>query len=132
MAKIFFKIVIITVKVATMENPVPTLYGWVVILCQLLALFAIVIGVAKGFVIYCQNIFLSDRAAISFQSSRLAMGYSFSLGLSFLIGASILKSTIAPSWNDIGQLAAIIALRTTLNYLLLRAIDRSNSLQNIP
>ncbi|MEM7590776.1 MAG: DUF1622 domain-containing protein [Cyanobacteria bacterium P01_A01_bin.83] len=40
------------------------------------------------------------------------MGYSFSLGLSFLIGASILTSTIAPSWNDIGQLAAIIALRT--------------------
>ena len=69
----------------------------------------------------------SDRAAISFQSSRLAMGYSFSLGLSFLIGASILKSTIAPSWDDIGQLAAIIALRTILNYLLLRAIDRSYS-----
>ena len=113
-----------------MENPVPTLYGWVVILCQLLALFAIVIGVAKGFVIYCQNIFLSGRAASSFQSSRLAMGYSFSLGLSFLIGASILKSTIAPSWNDIGQLAAIIALRTILNYFLLRAIDRTNSMQN--
>lgn len=110
-----------------MENLVPTLYGWVVILCQLLALFAIVIGIAKGFIIYCQNILNGDRAAISFQSSRLAMGYSFSLGLSFLIGASILKSTIAPSWNDIGQLAAIIALRTILNYLLLRAIDGSHS-----
>ena len=110
-----------------MENPVPILYGWVVILCQLLALFAIVIGIAKGFFIYCQNIFNSDRAASSFQSSRLAMGYSFSLGLSFLIGASILKSTVAPSWNDIGQLAAIIVLRTVINYLLLQAIDRSDS-----
>ncbi|GAB4534076.1 MAG: hypothetical protein Tsb0014_20010 [Pleurocapsa sp.] len=109
-----------------MENPIPTLYGWVVILCQLLALFAIVIGIAKGFVIYCQNIFSGDRAAASFQSSRLTMGYSFSLGLSFLIGASILKTTIAPTWNDIGQLAAIIALRTILNYLLLRAINRDN------
>ena len=92
----------IAIDITTMENPVPILYGCVVILCQLLALFAIVIGIAKGFIIYCQNVFSSDRAASSFQASRLAMGYSFSLGLSFLIGASILKSTIAPSWNDIG------------------------------
>lgn len=79
-----------------MENLIPTLYGWVVILCQLLALFAIVIGIAKGFVIYCQNIFTVSRAAIAFdavattghrpatrciafQFGRLAMGYSFSL-----------------------------------------------------
>ncbi len=61
--------------------------------------FAIVIGIAKGFIIYCQNISSNDRAAASFQSSRLAMGYSFSLGLSFLIGASILKTTIAPTWQ---------------------------------
>ncbi len=111
-----------------MDNPIPTLYGWIVILCQLLASFAIVIGIAKGFIIYCQNISSNDRAAASFQSSRLAMGYSFSLGLSFLIGASILKTTIAPTWNDIGQLAAIIALRTILNYLLLRAIELGNSI----
>ena len=109
-----------------MINLIPLLYGWVVVLCQLLALFAIVIGITKGFIIYCQNVVLNDRPAIAFQSSRLAMGYSFSLGLSFLIGASILKTSIAPTWNDIGQLGAIIVLRTTLNYLLLRAIDRSN------
>lgn len=110
-----------------MENLIPTLYGWIVILCQLLALFAVVIGIFKGFIIYCQNIFTMDRAPIAFQSGRLAMGYSFSLGLSFLIGASILKTTIAPTWNDIAQLAAIIALRTTINFLLLRAIDEGNS-----
>ncbi len=109
-----------------MENPIPFLYGWVVILCQLFALFAIVIGIVKGFLIYCQNIIFNDRAAIAFQSSRLTMGYSFSLGLSFLIGSSILKTSIAPTWNDIGQLGAIIILRTVLNYLLLRAIDLSN------
>ena len=109
-----------------MSNPIPFLYGWVVILCQLLALVAIVTGITKGFIIYCQNIILNDQTEMAFQSSRLAMGYSFSLGLSFLIGASILKTSIAPTWNDIGQLGAIIILRTTLNYLLLRVIDRSN------
>jgi uncharacterized membrane protein len=56
------------------------------------------------------------------------MGYSFSLGLSFLIGATILKTMISSRWDDIARLAAIIAVRTLLNYLLLQAIDSSNNL----
>ena len=105
---------------------VRTLNGWVVSLCQLLALFVIITGIIKALVIYSKHIFTNSRSAIAFQASRLELGYSFSLGLSFLVGGSILKTTITPSWNDIGQLAAIIALRTVLNYLLLQAIDKSS------
>ncbi|MGK7951137.1 MAG: DUF1622 domain-containing protein [Xenococcaceae cyanobacterium] len=64
-------------------------------------------------IIYSKHIFTNSRSAVAFQASRLELGYSFSLGLSFLVGGSILKTTIAPTWNDI----AIIALRTVLNYL---------------
>ncbi len=106
---------------------IETLNSWVVSLCQLLALFVIVTGIIKALLIYCKHIFFSFRSAIAFQASRLELGYAFSLGLSFLVGGSILKTTIAPTWNDIGQLAAIIALRTALNYLLLQAIDLSSS-----
>ncbi|MGB3759316.1 MAG: DUF1622 domain-containing protein, partial [Rivularia sp. (in: cyanobacteria)] len=59
-----------------------------------------------------------------FQESRLQMGYSFSLGLNFLVGGSILRTTITPSWEDIGRLAVIIVIRTVLNYLLLQNIDK--------
>ncbi|MEN9520886.1 MAG: hypothetical protein RLZZ381_3474 [Cyanobacteriota bacterium] len=104
---------------------VSTLNDWVVSLCQLLALFVIVTGIIKALIIYSQNIFTSTSSAIAFQGSRLELGYGFSLGLSFLLGGSILKTTITPSWNELGQLAAIIALRTILNYLLLQAIDKS-------
>ena len=105
---------------------VRTLNSWVVSICQLLALFVIVTGIIKALIIYSKYIFSNSRSAVAFQASRLELGYSFSLGLSFLVGGSILKTTIAPSWNDIGQLAAIIALRTVLNYLLLQAIDKSS------
>jgi uncharacterized membrane protein len=104
---------------------VSTLNDWVVSLCQLLALFVIVTGIVKALIIYSQHIFTSTSSAIAFQGSRLELGYGFSLGLSFLLGGSILKTTITPSWNELGQLAAIIALRTILNYLLLQAIDKS-------
>jgi uncharacterized membrane protein len=104
---------------------VSTLNDWVVSLCQLLALFVIVTGIAKALIIYSRHIFTSYSSEIAFQGSRLELGYGFSLGLSFLLGSSILKTTITPSWNELGQLAAIIALRTILNYLLLQAIDKS-------
>jgi uncharacterized membrane protein len=40
------------------------------------------------------------------------------LALEFLLVADILKSAISPTWNEIGQLAAIAAIRTFLNYSL--------------
>ena len=108
------------------------LNSWVVSLCQLLALFVIVTGIVKALIIYCQHIFTNLSSAIAFQGSRLELGYAFSLGLSFLVGGSILKTTVTPSWNDLGQLAAIIVLRTVLNYLLLQAIDKSGNNVNKP
>jgi uncharacterized membrane protein len=69
----------------------------------------------------------ASQSAIAFQASRLELGYSFSLGLSFLVGGSILRTMIAPTWNDLGKLAVIIAIRTVLNYLLLQAIDKSSN-----
>lgn len=39
------------------------------------------------------------------------------LGLEFELAADVVRTAIAPSWTDIGQLAAIGAIRTFLNYL---------------
>jgi uncharacterized membrane protein len=40
------------------------------------------------------------------------------LGLEFELAADIIRSAISPNWTDIGQLAAIAAIRTVLNYFL--------------
>lgn len=52
-------------------------------LCQLLALFVIAIGVTKALLIFLKDALLWPKTPDAFQRSRLAMGYSFSLGLSF-------------------------------------------------
>lgn len=64
---------------------VKTLNGWVVSLYQLLALFVLVTGIIKALIIYCKYVFTNSQSAIAFQASRLELGYSFSLGLSFLV-----------------------------------------------
>jgi uncharacterized membrane protein len=40
------------------------------------------------------------------------------LSLEFALAADIIRTAIAPTWQDIGQLAAIAAIRTALNYYL--------------
>jgi uncharacterized membrane protein len=47
------------------------------------------------------------------------------LGLEFMLAADIVRSAIAPDWNDIGQLAAIAVIRTFLNYFLERDLKEA-------
>ncbi|MGF1672385.1 MAG: DUF1622 domain-containing protein [Rivularia sp. (in: cyanobacteria)] len=108
-----------------MELLIKNLNTTAIQICQLLALFVISIGLLKGLIIFLRNALSLSSSAKTFQESRLQMGYSFSLGLNFLIGGSILRTTITPNWEDIGRLAAIIVIRTVLNYLLLRTIQTS-------
>jgi uncharacterized membrane protein len=45
------------------------------------------------------------------------------LGLEFMLAADIVRTVIAPSWSDIGQLAAIAVIRTFLNFFLERDLE---------
>ncbi len=56
---------------------------------------------------------------------RLRLGRWLSLALEFELAADILRTAIAPSWDEIGKLAAIVILRTLLNYFLEREIQTS-------
>lgn len=106
------------------------LNGIIVIICQFLGMVVLSIGIMKALKIYLTDVFTPGRSADSVKASRLELGHSFSLALGFLIGASILKTTLAPTWTDIGQLAAIIAIRTILNYFLLHDIAVHSDLPN--
>ena len=52
----------------------------------------------------------------------------------YMLAADIVRTAIAPSWDDIGQLAAIAVIRTFLNYFLERdleaAIDMKAGVEN--
>ncbi len=106
-----------------MTNIINIINNVIVHICQILAMIVILMGIFKALIIYVKDILLTKKAFSALQESRLEIGHSFSLGLAFLIGASILKTILAPTWNDIGQLAAIIALRTALNFFLLRDVE---------
>jgi uncharacterized membrane protein len=52
------------------------------------------------------------------------LGVWLLLSLEFELAADIIRTAIAPTWTDIGQLASIAAIRTFLNYFLELDIER--------
>jgi uncharacterized membrane protein len=44
------------------------------------------------------------------------------LALEFALAADIIRTAIAPTWQDIGMLGAIAAIRTALNWFLAKDI----------
>ncbi|MFP4133490.1 MAG: DUF1622 domain-containing protein [Halothece sp.] len=117
---------IIEVWSQDVANLVRILNNLMISFCQLLSLMIIFFGVVRALIIYVGDGLFRRKAIAAFQESRLSMSYSFSLGLSFLIGASILKTTASSQWEDFAQLTAIISVRTVLNLLLERAIKQGN------
>lgn len=53
-----------------------------------------------------------------FTTVRLTFARYLSLALEFQLGADILSTAIAPSWDQIGKLGAIAVIRTALNFFL--------------
>lgn len=51
---------------------------------------------------------------------------SMLLALEFALGADLVRTAVAPSWDDIGQLAAIAAIRTALGFFLGRDVEEFN------
>lgn len=45
------------------------------------------------------------------------------LALEFALGADIIRTAIAPTWDDVGKLAAIAAIRTGLSFFLERDME---------
>ena len=55
---------------------------------------------------------------VFYHEIRLDLGLSLALSLEFLLAADIVGTAVTPSWEAIGLLAAIAAIRTFLNYFL--------------
>ncbi len=60
----------------------------------------------------------TTRSMARFTSVRLSLGRFLALGLEFQLAADVLRTAISPSFEEIGELAAIAAIRTALNFFL--------------
>ena len=65
------------------------------------------------------------RQTADFTAIRLTLARYLALALEFQLGADILSTAIAPSWEQIGKLGAIAVIRTALNFFLSREMQNA-------
>jgi len=89
-----------------------------------IAAFIIAVAVLQVVFSYITNI-VKPVFRKTNEEIRLKFGSYAAVSLELLLGADILSTAVAPSWDDIGKLAAIAVIRTGLNYFLERELSKA-------
>jgi uncharacterized membrane protein len=80
------------------------------------------VGAVTAFVRFIWIAIRTPGKSAPFVPVRLTLGRYLALGLEFQLASDVLRTAVAPSFRDIGQLAAVAAIRTALNYFLSKEI----------
>lgn len=94
-------------------------------LIELIGSLIIFVG---SFSVVCQFVYhLLKRPhdhMLDFDRVRLNLARTIALGLEFIVAADIIQTTTAPDYYTIGLLAAVVAIRTVLNYSISKEIEK--------
>lgn len=105
-----------------MEEPVHRLAEYVAMIVNVLAILAIAGGSLQGAVRLSRSL-LTNAPEEVLRPIWLSFGRWLVAGLTFQLAADIVETTLAPTWAEIGKLAAIAAIRTALSYFLDRDME---------
>jgi uncharacterized membrane protein len=100
--------------------------SWVEMAAEFIAALSVAVGIV--FVVYRaitirvmgKSLAVSSQ---SFQTTRLLFSHYLVMALELQLAADILSTAVAPSWAQVGKLAAIATIRTFLNYFLGREMS---------
>jgi uncharacterized membrane protein len=108
-----------------MEALLETFAVYAALVLEACAALLILCGGIEAFALTARCV-LARRATLQEKKAIwLRFGMWLLLGLEFELGADILRTAITPTWMDIGQLGAIAAIRTFLNYFLERDLEKA-------
>ncbi|MEU0119781.1 DUF1622 domain-containing protein [Streptomyces bobili] len=109
------------------ESTLRDVIGFLVRLIESAGALVIFVGALWAFWQFV-SIGLRRRGRVEgFDRIRLRLGRFLVLGLEFQLAGDVLRTAVAPSFAEIGQLAAIAAIRTALNYFLGREIAQERA-----
>ncbi|MBN1249273.1 MAG: DUF1622 domain-containing protein, partial [Anaerolineae bacterium] len=104
------------------EEVLREFFGYAIIAVELCGAFVIMVGVVRGVIGYIRCYTFNYKPE-EIPHLRRVLGRSMVLALEFQVAADILKTGLSPTWQDILLLAAIIAVRTVLSFLMERELE---------
>ena len=107
-----------------------TFYGVVRNGLEFLGALSIVVGAALSLVKLVQPMLAGEHVSVT--NSRFQLSRYLTLALEFQLSSDVLGTAIAPTWTAIGKLAAIGAIRTALNYVLIKELKEERPRLDAP
>jgi uncharacterized membrane protein len=88
------------------------------------AVGATVIGIGAVSTTYMYALSLLGLRNYTNTQIRLHLGQYLALGIDFQLGSDILGTAVSPTFEEVVLLAAIVVIRTVLNYFLSKELER--------
>lgn len=104
------------------EDILRMLVSHLVLFTEAGAAIVIFAGSLIGFINFAYYCLIKNQSEY-FSTVRLKLGRFLALGLEFQLASDLLRTAVAPSFEGIGKLAAVAAIRTALNYFLSKEIQ---------
>ena len=105
-----------------MEEHLVTVVGYLKLAVEAVGAAIVGFGALATVVVYLLSLFRIRKS--SYTEIRLFLGRYLALGLEFQLGSDILSTAVAPTIAEVKILAAIVVIRTVLNYFLSKEIER--------
>jgi uncharacterized membrane protein len=99
-----------------------------VVIINAMALLVITVGTIEAFLRGLHAMVRSSPTGQAVRDGYLRYARWLIAGLTFQLAADIIETAIAPSWDEVGKLAAIAVIRTFLNYFLERDLKEIGEL----
>lgn len=112
------------------EAAIRLVIGYLVPVIEACGALVVTLGAARAIVRYMRSFLEHDPLQVA--SLRLQLGQSMVMGLEFQVAADILKTALSPTLTEVALLAALIAVRTALNYLLERELKALAAACEVP
>ena len=103
--------------------------NFIIFVIGILGGLIILLGVLHGFTMLLKYLFSKHQhegEPMRLDKIRLDLGRFIILGLEFFIAKDIIGTLITQNWNEIGQLAVLIVIRTILSYFLAKELHQIN------
>jgi uncharacterized membrane protein len=113
-----------------MEALLHVLAHYVAMWVEAIAILIIAVGSIQAVVGSARLLFAPHAGGMAMRAVWLQFAHWLVAALTFQLAADIANTSLAPTWDELGRLAAIAAIRTFLSYFLDREVETTRRLQH--
>jgi len=103
---------------------------YVALIVEAIAILIIAIGSIEALVKMFRIMFAAHATGLQKRGVWLEFARWLVAALTFQLAADVVNTSFSPTWDEVGRLAAVAAIRTFLSYFLDHEVENTRKLQH--